>query len=37
MGESFVNPPSFNLDISFKDSDINVPMIFILSSGVDPI
>jgi len=37
MGEQFVNPPGFNIEQCFKDSDINSPMIFILSSGVDPI
>ena len=37
MGSEFINPPEFNLDISFKDSNCLIPLIFILSSGMDPI
>ncbi|OMJ85003.1 hypothetical protein SteCoe_13780 [Stentor coeruleus] len=37
LGASFVSPPSFNLEQSFKDSSMKVPIVFILSPGVDPI
>jgi len=37
MGSEFISPPEFNLDISFKDSSCLIPLIFILSSGMDPI
>jgi len=36
MGESFVVPPSFNLENNFPDSDCLTPLIFILSTGADP-
>jgi dynein heavy chain, axonemal len=37
LGPSFVSPPPFNLELSFKDSNTKVPIVFILSPGVDPI
>ena len=37
LGPNFVSPPPFYLDFSFKDSGIKVPIVFILSPGVDPI
>jgi dynein heavy chain, axonemal len=37
MGESYVTPPVFNLALSFKDSSITTPMVFVLSSGSDPV
>ena len=37
FGSNFVSPPPFNLDLSFKESSVKIPIVFILSSGVDPI
>ena len=37
LSEEFISPPPFNLEISFKDSGPTIPIIFILSPGVDPI
>ena len=37
LGHDFISPPPFNLDLSFKDSAATIPIIFILSPGVDPI
>ena len=37
LGPAFVSPPPFNLEMSFKESTVKVPLIFILSPGVDPI
>ncbi|CAG9332270.1 unnamed protein product [Blepharisma stoltei] len=37
LGSEFISPPPFNLELSFKDSKPDVPIIFILSPGVDPI
>jgi len=37
LGPEFISPPPFNLELSFKDSKPDVPIIFILSPGVDPI
>jgi len=36
MGQKYVEPPSFDLADSFKDSDCCSPLIFILSAGTDP-
>ncbi|XP_025198734.1 LOW QUALITY PROTEIN: dynein heavy chain 3, axonemal-like [Melanaphis sacchari] len=36
MGQKYVEPPSFDLVDSFKDSDCCSPLIFILSAGTDP-
>jgi len=36
IGEFFVRPPPFDLDGPFKDSNSVTPIIFILSSGSDP-
>ncbi|CAM9775317.1 unnamed protein product [Chrysoparadoxa australica] len=36
MGQKFVEPPPFNLRTYFEDSDINIPLIFLLSTGSDP-
>lgn len=37
MGQQFVEPPVFNLAKSFKDSSITTPLIFVLSTGSDPV
>jgi len=36
MGQKYVEPPSFDLDDSYKDSTCCSPLIFILSAGTDP-
>lgn len=37
LGKEFIEPPTFNLAKSFKDSSVTVPLIFILSPGSDPV
>lgn len=36
MGTSYLEPPQFNLEESYNDSDCCSPLIFILSPGSDP-
>lgn len=36
MGQKYIEPPSFDLADSYKDSNCCTPMIFILSPGTDP-
>lgn len=36
MGKEFVEPPSFDLQASYDDSNPTTPLIFILSPGSDP-
>jgi len=36
LGEKFVYPPSFDINMSYSDSDCLSPLIFILSPGIDP-
>ena len=37
LGKEFIEPPTFNLAKSFKDSSVTIPLIFILSPGSDPV
>ena len=37
LGQPFVEPPTFNLAKSYKDSSITTPLIFVLSVGSDPV
>ena len=37
LGEKFIEPPTFDLAKCFKDSSITTPLIFILSTGSDPV
>lgn len=36
MDKSFVEPPTFDLEASFADSARNIPLVFLLSAGSDP-
>jgi dynein heavy chain len=36
MGEKFVLPPPFDIEVSYKDSQASTPMIFVLP-GADPL
>lgn len=36
MSEAFIQPPAFNLDVTYVDSRFDKPLIFILSPGADP-
>lgn len=37
MGEKFIVAPTFNLSACYRDSAIVTPLIFVLSSGSDPV
>lgn len=37
VGQKFVEPPTFSLQKSYKDSSITTPLIFVLSTGSDPV
>ena len=36
LGQKYIEPPPFDLEGTFKDSTSTSPLVFILSSGVDP-
>ena len=36
MGPSFIEPPPFDLPLSYKAASVTSPLIFVLSIGVDP-
>lgn len=37
MGQKFVEPPTFDISVSFEDSTKLSPLIFVLSAGSDPV
>ncbi|XP_073507678.1 dynein axonemal heavy chain 3-like [Phyllobates terribilis] len=37
MGPAYVDPPTFDLQRSYMDSTSSIPLIFVLSSGADPL
>jgi dynein heavy chain len=37
MGDQFVKPPPFDLQVCYNDSSAVIPLVFILSPGSDPI
>jgi dynein heavy chain len=37
LAKDFIEPPTFNLAKSFKDSSVTTPLIFVLSAGSDPV
>ena len=36
LGQKFVEPPVFDIGLSFKESSCAVPLVFVLSKGSDP-
>lgn len=37
IGQKFIEPPTFNIAKSYKDSSVTIPLIFILTAGSDPV
>lgn len=37
IGDYFISPPAFDLGLIFKDSAAGVPLLFVLSTGADPL
>ncbi|GAB1598116.1 dynein heavy chain 3, axonemal-like [Argonauta hians] len=36
MGQSYIEPTTFDLTVSYEESSVQTPLIFVLSPGVDP-
>jgi len=37
IGQKFIEPPTFSIAKSYKDSSVTTPLIFILTAGSDPV